>query len=51
MFVGHWINNAFTGAALESGAKGIFINVLNRLQTGAYFKTGQCPASGQEPPS
>jgi hypothetical protein len=47
MFVGHWINNAFTGAAIESGPKGIFINLLNRLQTGAYFKTAKCPAAGQ----
>jgi hypothetical protein len=47
MFVGHWINNALTGTALEAGAKGIFINILNRLQTGAYFTTGRCPTTGQ----
>ncbi|MFL5831967.1 MAG: Coagulation factor 5/8 type domain-containing protein [Solirubrobacteraceae bacterium] len=47
MFVGHWVNNALTGTALEAGAKGIFINILNRLQTGAYFTTGKCPAAGQ----
>jgi microsomal dipeptidase-like Zn-dependent dipeptidase len=47
MFVAHWINNAFAGAALEGGVKGIFINILNRLQTGSYFQTGPCPGAGQ----
>jgi hypothetical protein len=47
MFVGHWINNALTGTALEPGAKGIFINLLNRIGTGHYFTTGRCPAAGQ----
>ena len=47
MFVAHWVNNAFTGAALEGGAKGVFINILNRFQTGRYFKTGRCPGAGQ----
>ncbi len=47
MFVAHWLNNAFSGAALEGGAKGIFINILNRFQTGSYFKTARCPEQGQ----
>ncbi len=47
MFVAHWVNNAFGGSALETGAKGIFINILNRFQTGSYFKTGPCPDPGQ----
>ena len=47
MFVAHWINNAFAGAALESGTKGVFINILNRFQTGSYFKTSRCPGAGQ----
>jgi hypothetical protein len=47
MFVAHWINNASSGAALEGGAKGVFINILNRFQTGSYFKTGRCPGAGQ----
>ncbi len=47
MFVAHWVNNAFAGSALETGAKGIFINILNRFQTGSYFKTGACPDPGQ----
>lgn len=47
MFVAHWVNNAFGGAALEGGAKGIFINILNRVQTGGYFTTGPCPSPAQ----
>jgi microsomal dipeptidase-like Zn-dependent dipeptidase len=47
MFVAHWINNAFSGAALEGGIKGVFINLLNRFQTGSYFQTGPCPGPGQ----
>ena len=33
MFVAHWVNNAFSGAALEGGTTGTFINILNRFQT------------------
>jgi hypothetical protein len=47
MFIAHWINNAFAGAALEGGAKGVFINILNRFQTGSYFKTARCPGRDQ----
>lgn len=47
MFVAHWVNNAFAGSALEGGAKGIFINILNRVQTGSYFATGACPSPAQ----
>jgi microsomal dipeptidase-like Zn-dependent dipeptidase len=47
MFVAHWVNNALAGAALEGGAKGIFINVFNAFQTGSFFKTGRCPGPGQ----
>lgn len=50
MFVAHWINNALSGAALEGGAKGLFINVFNAFQTGSYFKTGPCPSSEQGVP-
>jgi hypothetical protein len=45
--VAHWVNNAFAGAALEGGAKGSFINVLNALQTGRYFATVPCPDESQ----
>ncbi|HUO70490.1 MAG TPA: hypothetical protein VMU39_06920 [Solirubrobacteraceae bacterium] len=47
MFVAHWVDNALSGAALEGGAKGVFINILNRFQTGRYFTTGPCPGVGQ----
>ncbi len=51
LFVAHWVDNAFAGAALEGGAKGSFINVFNRIQTGHYFNTGPCPdpSQGEEP--
>jgi microsomal dipeptidase-like Zn-dependent dipeptidase len=47
MFVAHWVDNAFAGAALEGGTKGTFINILNRFQTGSYFTTSTCPGTGQ----
>jgi microsomal dipeptidase-like Zn-dependent dipeptidase len=47
LFVAHWVDNAFAGAALEGGATGIFLNGLNALQTGHYFQTGPCPERGQ----
>lgn len=47
VFVAHWVNNAFAGAALEGDTKGAFINIFNRFQTGRYLKTGKCPAKGQ----
>jgi microsomal dipeptidase-like Zn-dependent dipeptidase len=47
MFVAHWVDNAFSGAALEGGSRGAFINVLEALQTGHYFDTAPCPEAGQ----
>ena len=47
MFVAHWVDNAFSGAALEGGSKGAFINALEALQTGHYFNTAPCPERGQ----
>jgi hypothetical protein len=47
LFVNHWTNNALGGSALEGGAKGVFINIFNRFQTGRYFDTGECPHAGQ----
>jgi microsomal dipeptidase-like Zn-dependent dipeptidase len=47
VFPMHWTDNAFGGSALEGGAKGIFINLLERFQTGHYFRTGPCPEPGQ----
>jgi microsomal dipeptidase-like Zn-dependent dipeptidase len=47
MFVAHWVDNAFAGAALEGGTKGAFINLMNRLHTGHWLRTGPCPLPGQ----
>jgi hypothetical protein len=47
MFVAHWVDNAFTGAAIEGGARGSFIGILQALQTGEYFETADCPERGQ----
>jgi hypothetical protein len=47
VFPMHWTDNAFGGAALEGGGRGTFINVLERFQTGHYFRTGPCPEPGQ----
>jgi microsomal dipeptidase-like Zn-dependent dipeptidase len=47
MFIAHWVDNAFAGAALEGGAKGSFIGAMNIAQTGSPFLTGSCPEAGQ----
>ena len=47
LFIAHWLDNAFAGAALEGGLKGLFINALNRLETGHYFRVSRCPQAGQ----
>jgi microsomal dipeptidase-like Zn-dependent dipeptidase len=47
MFITHWVDNAFGGAALEGGAKGSFIGAMNIAQTGSPFLTGACPEAGQ----
>jgi len=47
MFVAHWVDNAFAGAALEGGAKGSFIAAMNVGETGSPFLTGTCPEDGQ----
>jgi microsomal dipeptidase-like Zn-dependent dipeptidase len=47
VFPMHWTDNAFGGAAIEGGGRGTFINVLERFQTGHYFRTAACPRPGQ----
>jgi microsomal dipeptidase-like Zn-dependent dipeptidase len=47
MFIAHWVDNAFAGAALEPGAKGTFIGALQVAQTGLSFETAPCPEAGQ----
>jgi microsomal dipeptidase-like Zn-dependent dipeptidase len=50
MFITHWVDNAFGGAALEGGAKGTFIGAMNIAQTGSPFLTGTCPEAMQSRP-
>jgi microsomal dipeptidase-like Zn-dependent dipeptidase len=47
MFVAHWVDNAFAGAAIEGGAKGTFISGMQVAQTGQPFQTGPCPEPEQ----
>lgn len=47
LFVAHWADNGFAGAAVEGGVKGKFINALQRLEVGRYFKVGTCPDPSQ----
>jgi microsomal dipeptidase-like Zn-dependent dipeptidase len=47
LFIAHWFDNAFAGAALEGGVKGLFINAMNRLETGHYLRVSRCPGAGQ----
>ena len=42
MFIAHWIDNAFAGAAFEPGATGEFISGLQVLQTGRPFISERC---------
>ena len=42
IFIAHWVDNAFAGAALQSGATGTFIGALELAQTGHPFATGPC---------
>lgn len=47
MFITHWVDNAFGGAALEGGNKGALIGAFNVEQTGNPFMAGPCPEPGQ----
>lgn len=47
LFVAHWADNGFAGAAIEGGVKGKFINALQRAETGRYFDVGTCPDPSQ----
>jgi microsomal dipeptidase-like Zn-dependent dipeptidase len=42
IFIAHWVDNAFAGAALQSGATGSFIGGLQLAQTGHPFAAGPC---------
>jgi len=43
LFVAHWADNGFAGAAVEGGVKGTFINAMQRIATGRWFDVGRCP--------
>jgi microsomal dipeptidase-like Zn-dependent dipeptidase len=47
LFVAHWADNGFAGAAVEGGVKGKFINALQRVEVGRYFQAGTCPDPSQ----
>jgi microsomal dipeptidase-like Zn-dependent dipeptidase len=47
LFIAHWADNGFAGAAVEGGVKGKFINAMQRVDVGHYFSVGACPAAGQ----
>jgi microsomal dipeptidase-like Zn-dependent dipeptidase len=46
-FIAHWIDNAFAGAALQSGTEGSFIGAMEVKDTGLPFETSPCPEVGQ----
>lgn len=50
MFVAHWADNGFAGAAIEGGVKGKFINAMQRVSTGRWFDVERCtdPSQGEE---
>jgi microsomal dipeptidase-like Zn-dependent dipeptidase len=47
MFIAHWVDNAFGGAAFEEGAKGDFIRTFEVAQTGHPFATEPCGDAGE----
>jgi len=47
VFPAHWTDNAFAGAAMEGGDKGIFIGAMEVEQTGHPFAMGACPDPSQ----
>ena len=47
LFIAHWADNGFAGAAIEDGLKGKFINAMQRLDSGRWFKVGRCPERGE----
>jgi microsomal dipeptidase-like Zn-dependent dipeptidase len=47
LFIAHWADNGFAGAAIEGGVKGKFINALQRVEVGRSFSVGRCPDPSQ----
>jgi microsomal dipeptidase-like Zn-dependent dipeptidase len=48
LFIAHWVDNAFAGAALQSGATGDFIALMQIQQTGEPFTTEPCVGAADE---
>jgi microsomal dipeptidase-like Zn-dependent dipeptidase len=48
LFIAHWVDNAFAGAALQSGATGDFIALMQVQQTGEPFATEPCVGAADE---
>lgn len=48
MFVAHWVDNAFAGAAFESGATGQFISAMQVEETGQPFASEKCVGAADE---
>jgi microsomal dipeptidase-like Zn-dependent dipeptidase len=47
MFIAHWVDNAFAGAALQSGATGQFISAMQVQQTGQPFASVPCAGADE----
>jgi microsomal dipeptidase-like Zn-dependent dipeptidase len=47
LFIAHWLDNSFAGAALMGGAEGQFISAMEVQTTGLPFETAPCPEAGQ----
>jgi len=47
MFVAHWIDNAFAGAAFEGGATGQFISAMQVEETGQPFSSQPCTGADE----
>src|SRR5438270_5524114 len=47
IFIAHWVDNAFAGAALQSGATGQFISAMQVEETGQPFATGHCAGADE----
>jgi microsomal dipeptidase-like Zn-dependent dipeptidase len=47
MFITHWVDNAFGGAALEPGANGTFIGAMQQEETGQPFQTEPCGSADE----
>jgi microsomal dipeptidase-like Zn-dependent dipeptidase len=47
MFIAHWVDNAFAGAAFEGGATGQFISAMQVQETGQPFASEPCAGADE----